>query len=720
MIFEYVIILFGILSAKEVLFMAEYSCVILAGGKGERLYPVTRTRPKPLCTVGSCSVLERCIKSALDLGITDITVTACYMADEIKKAVSHYKNVKVFTENEPLGSAGGVAACVDGKNPVLVLSGDGVNTFDLRVLIDDFEKNDHICTVAVTETPYPTEFGVVMSKDGVVTSFDEKPFWSHVKSNKVNTGIYVLSPRAFSFVPKGRKYDFSADLFPKLFESGEKIGSCELKGYWCDIGTPQALRECALRFSDGMNSVSPSASIAGSAFVTSSVVMENVKIGEGAVVDSAVICENVTIGRDVLIPEGCVIGADTVIGDDAVLGRNVTLEEKTHIEEGESVMNDVFGHTNGGFDWESGSAGVYGRSFLPSDAFLIGVSLAFCAEGDKKVGVCYADNDRSELISGALCDGVRYGGGTLYALGSGFPSLSSFCAQEYGLAYSVFAEVDDKCGVVIRIFGASGLGISSREAHRIKNACLRGAENAQAIKKTVVPCDFDAPLYLYSTRLIASSQGLEGISVRVEGANRTSELLRAVVKKLGADTNPAVKASLSVSDDGENAFLVTESGKKLGKWQLVCFLLGEEASYRHNIFVPEDAPLTLTRYAASRGAVCVRDSEKAKDIRFRDGCFLCLSVLDTLKRKGMTFDEMASEIPEFFVKTAEYDYTENKKAEKMRLLCEECGGNEPVFTLEHGYVRFYPLPKRGFRVIAESANSEFADELFDFAAKKLK
>ncbi len=701
--------------------MAEYSCVILAGGKGERLYPITRTRPKPLCTVGGESCLARCIKSALSAGITDITVTCCYMADEIKKEVSRFENVKVFTEQTPLGSAGGAAECADGKSTVLVLSGDGVNTFDLRQLIDFHEKHSFICTVAVTETPYPTEFGVVRETNGEVTAFDEKPFWKNVRSDLVNTGIYLLSPEAFSYIPKGKKSDFSSDLFPLLFEKGEKIGACRLGGYWCDIGTPSAYHDCAIRFSDGMNAVSGSASIAGSAFVTSSVVMENVKIGEGSVVDSSVLCENVTVGRDVLIPDGCVIGADTVINDDAVLGRGVVLDAGTVVKEGESVMKDIRfgGHSFELFENENDVVGIYGRTFLPSDAFSLGTALAECAEDEKKIGVCFSDDDRSELLGSAVCDGVRYGGGEAYVIGSGFRSLSSFCAVEYSLEYSVFVSVDDKCGVEISVFGANGLKIGSLDAHRIKNAFTRGASDPREIKKAVVPCDLDAPLYLYSMRLLSQSQSLDGMKFFVESSTRPSQILYAVTKKLGADVSETEKPRISVRENGENVEAVTESGKTINRWQLLCFLLGEVASYRRNIFVPSDTPVAVTRYVAEKGAACIRSDEKAKDVCFRDGCFLALTVIGILKQKGMTFDDILSEIPEFFVKTIDCDYSENKKAEKTRLLCEECGGNDPVFVLEHGVVRFFPSVRRGFRVITEATGSEFSDELCDFARKKL-
>lgn len=711
----------GILNAKEVLFMAEYSCVILAGGKGERLYPITRKRAKPLCVIGGESCLARCVRSARSLGIGDVAVTACFMADEIKKEASRFEGVRVFVEQTPLGSAGGVAAVSDGKKPILVQSGDGVHDFDLGKLIDFHEKGGFICTVAVTKTEFPTEYGVVRAKDGVVTSFDEKPFWYRVRSDLVNTGIYVLSPEAVSLIPKGKKFDFSRDLFPLLFEKGEKIGCVELEGYWCDIGTPEAFYNCAMRFSDGVNDVSPSASIAGSAFVTASVVMENVKIGEGSVVDGAVICENVVIGRDVLIPEGCVIGEGTVIGDDAVLGRNVVLDADTKIKEGESVMRNIgFGSERRVlFERDNGDAGIYGRSFLPSDAFTLGSALASFAE-NKKIGVVSDGSEMSELLCGELGDGVRYGGGSLYVLGSGFSSLASFCAVEYGLGYAVFVGVDEKCRVTLHIYSSSGMDLTSSEAHGIKNVFMRGGGEMRPIVKTTVPCDFDSPLYLYSTRLLAQSPSLDGFSVSVENGDRASEVLYAVLKKLGADTSHDGLPRVNVRDSGRTAEAVTESGKKLGKWQLLCFLLGEVALYRRNIFVPYDTPLTVTRYAAEKGASCIRDDEKAKDVCFRDGCFMALTVIDLLKRKGMTFDDLAAGIPEFIVKSSEYDYPESKKAEKTRLLCEECGGSDPVFALEHGFVRFFPSSVGGFRVITEATGSEFSDELFDFASRKLK
>ncbi|MDD4124612.1 MAG: sugar phosphate nucleotidyltransferase [Eubacteriales bacterium] len=709
------------------------SCVILAGGKGERLYPITLTRPKPLCPVGNATCLTRCILAAKNAGVDDITVAACYLADKIKKEVSSFENVKVKRETTMLGTAGCVRKCAVSGDDVLVLSGDGVNDFDLKSLIEYHKKAGFICTVAITRSPYPTEYGVVTAKEGIVRRFNEKPGWEKVTSDTVNTGIYVLSRQALSFIPRNRFFDFSNDLFPLLMKKGYDIAAWESAGFWCDIGNPKALYDCSMRYTGDRSAISPSAVVKEDASVNASIVMENVVIGKRAVIDSSIICENVKIGDNVLIPKGCVIGGNAQIGEGAVLSEGITVTSGAVIGKGGRILKDVrFGGVKGRlFDGDEGINGIYGETFDLSDGVAFGKALCEAAGNgrDIKIGVMYAPTAHSRLLGESISGGIRYAGAVFCDLGEGFSSLCGFCAKEYYLDFSVFAEVKNDLSLSVQVYDTSWSPIRGKTIKSIESSFYRGGSKAAPFPSPpIVPEKFEAPLYLYSGALLSRGKGLAGMSFAVDLANLPGKVLLSTAEKLGAavSNDASVLPRISVTDDGRGLDIITESGKTMDFWQILCFYLGVEAEYKKIIYIPEDTPAAATEYAVLKGSDCrrcteSRDPGKDFDPCFRDGCFLGISVLEMLSNKGMSFDEMAASIPEFYIRTVTGEYDEAYKASKIRKLCDECGREDGArFVFDKGSVRFIPSSHKGFRIISEAASSEYAQELCDFALEKLK
>lgn len=714
--------------------MTKTSCVILAGGKGERLYPITQTRPKPLCPVGNATCLGRCIVAAKSAGIKDITITACYLAETIEKEAANYENIKVRRESTMLGTAGSVRNCSPSGGSVLVLSGDGVNDFDLKSLLTFHEKSGCVCTITVIRSAYPTDYGVVTVKDGVISRFYEKPGWEKVTSDTINAGIYVLSKEALSYIPADGFFDFSNDLFPLLMKKGYRIAAWEASGYWCDIGNPKALYDCSMKYTGGRSSVNPTAIIGEAVSINSSIIMENAIIGERTVVDSSIICENVRIGNNVLVPKGCVIGGGTVISDGAVLSEGITVASGVLIGKGGKIVKDVrFGGVKGRlFDGDEGINGIYGQTFEPSDGVSLGRALCEAAgkytDREIKIGVMYSPNPHSRLLAESIAGGIRYGGGIHYDFDEGFSSLCGFCAKEFGLDFSVFVEVRGDFSVNIQVYDSSWNPVRGKVVNSIETSFYRGSKTIFSPLMPYIPGEFEKPLYLYANSLLAQTKSLEGVKLAVDTSNLPGNVLFSVVSKLGADVteNTNERPSLRVSDDGREIYGVTEKENKLGFWQFLCFYLGDEAEHKRIVYVPEETPVTLCGYVASKGCDCKRCTEKADTGRdfdpcFRDGCFLGLNVLGILKHKKIGFEDMAGIIPEFHIRTITGEYEESGKASKTRKLCEECGCEDGArFSFEKGSVRLIPSSPKGFRIISEAASSEYAEELCDFGLKKLK
>ncbi len=225
--------------------------VILAGGEGTRLKSVTGETPKPLVPLLGRSLMEHILLLLRRCGFTEICAAVRYRAEEIEKAFGDGSALGVRLcyrrEDEPLGTAGAVKNCADfcGNEDFLLISGDAACDFDLAALWRRHRESDAAATIALKRDASPLRFGLAVTDErGEVRGFVEKPDWPAVVSDRVNTGIYVLSPRAMACVPEGKPFDFARDLFPLLLRRGERVAGMEMEGYWCDVGTPQSYYRC--------------------------------------------------------------------------------------------------------------------------------------------------------------------------------------------------------------------------------------------------------------------------------------------------------------------------------------------------------------------------------------------------------------------------------------------------------------------------------------------
>ena len=234
------------------------NAIIMAGGEGTRLKSVTGDLPKPMAKLCGKPILEHILKLLVQNGIHEACITLRYRPEVIRDYFGDGEKFGIKlsyrTEDTPLGTAGGVRACADfyGDRDFLVISGDCACDFDLRALMEAHRRHGAAVTMALYAHEQPLQYGIVLTdRLGRVVSFIEKPAWEKVVSDLVNTGIYVVSPTAMSYVPEGVPFDFAKDLFPKLMETGHEIRGLPMEGYWCDLGTPRAYHQCNLDALDG-------------------------------------------------------------------------------------------------------------------------------------------------------------------------------------------------------------------------------------------------------------------------------------------------------------------------------------------------------------------------------------------------------------------------------------------------------------------------------------
>ncbi|MGE5541511.1 MAG: sugar phosphate nucleotidyltransferase, partial [Bacillota bacterium] len=300
--------------------------VIMAGGEGSRLRPLTCNRPKPMVPVVNRPILEHILNLLRQHGVTDVILTLQFMPTAI---MNHFGDGSEFgmrmryvVEDSPLGTAGSVrnaARLLD--EPFIVLSGDALTDFDLTSLHEFHLRSGARATLGLTRVPNPVELGIVIiSGDGSIVKFLEKPSWGEVFSDTVNTGIYVVNPDVLELIPEGRPFDFSKDLFPNMLAARHPLFGHVLDGYWCDIGLCAQYGEAQMDAMDGTVRVT----IPGSETSHGIWVSERADVSQGAViVPPVVIGEGARIAQGATVGPHCVIGRNCSVGGMASLRRAV-------------------------------------------------------------------------------------------------------------------------------------------------------------------------------------------------------------------------------------------------------------------------------------------------------------------------------------------------------------------------------------------------------------
>jgi mannose-1-phosphate guanylyltransferase len=340
--------------------------VIMAGGEGTRLKPLTNTRPKPLLPVLGRPCIEYVINSLTSAGVEEIFIACGYRSQDIVKSLgetsrSGAKIIYAYEET-PMGTAGAVKLLQDRLHGTFVVgSGDTLTDADLGNLIDFHREKDAFVTMSLTEVDKPEQFGIVgVNAEGRIERFKEKPSPEEVFSNVINAGTYVLEPEALDHIPVATKYDFSKNLFPDLLQQGKVLCASPLKGYWKDIGRPKDLFQANIDLAErrGQNITIRGAlckgKIAGSGFnaegaklfgpvfvgtgtrlgkgtsVTRSAIGKESTVGEKATIEDSLMLDHCQIGagtiiRGSILGEGCVVGPGVSLVD-SVLGDGVRLE----------------------------------------------------------------------------------------------------------------------------------------------------------------------------------------------------------------------------------------------------------------------------------------------------------------------------------------------------------------------------------------------------------
>lgn len=298
--------------------------VVMAGGEGTRLRPLTSNRPKPLVPILGKPIAQHIVEHLKRAGIEDIVVTLYYLGDEIRNYFGDGSDLGVnllySVEESPLGTAGSVKQAEEhlSDGTFVIVSGDALTDLNIEKALAFHREKGAEATLILQHVANPLEFGVVMTEpDGRIQRFLEKPSWGEVFSDTVNTGMYILEPSVFDLMEPGKSFDWSQDIFPKMLAAKRPLFGYVMNEYWCDVGSLDQYRQAQYEMLAGKTGLP----------ISGAMQPGNVYIGAGSDIDpDARIVGPVAIGQNCRIKAGAVIGPDTVLGD------NLLVEEEARIE----------------------------------------------------------------------------------------------------------------------------------------------------------------------------------------------------------------------------------------------------------------------------------------------------------------------------------------------------------------------------------------------------
>lgn len=506
--------------------------VIMAGGEGSRLRPLTANVPKPMLPVANRPLMEHIIELLRSHGITDVTATVQFLASVIRNYFSDGSDLGVSlsysTEDVPLGTAGSVLNAKELlSGTFLVISGDALTDLDLTKVVEFHRSKEAAATLVLKRMTDPLEFGIVMTaEDGRIERFLEKPTWGQVFTDTINTGIYVLEPEVLDMIPPDQPYDFSSELFPLMLEKGLPLYGYITEEYWTDVGNTDAylaaqkdalsgkvsVRLKGFEFSPGVNvgvdvEIDPTARLLGPVVVgdnsrigagarigpqsvigANAIIAEDARVIGGVVMDRAyvaplaqvrggVLGRSASLDRGAILEEEAVIGDETTVGAGAIIKPRVKVYSARSVEAGAIVTQSVVQERRAARSL-FGSRGVSGMinvGMTPQVAVRLGMAYGTVLKRGSVVVTGRDASRAARTIKRAVIAGLNSTGVTCLDLELMPLPLTRFTvrSQQTSGGVSVRTSPGDPGVVEIRLFDSDGADLSEAVQRKIERVFFR-------------------------------------------------------------------------------------------------------------------------------------------------------------------------------------------------------------------------------------------------------
>jgi mannose-1-phosphate guanylyltransferase / phosphomannomutase len=507
--------------------------VLMAGGSGTRLRPLTCDLPKPMVPILNRPIAEHIINLLKRHHIREVVITLHYLPDVMREYFQDGSSFGVqityaVEEDQPLGTAGcvkNIAELLD--ETFLVISGDSITDFDLTAAIEFHRRMGSKATLVLTRVPNPIEFGVVITDEHHrIRRFLEKPSTSEIFSDTVNTGIYILEPEVLEYLPTNQEADFSKDLFPVLLEKDEPMYGYIAEGYWCDVGHLDAYREAQydgllqkvkLNFAYQARSpglwvgdntyIDPTAKLetpliignncrigpkvhieAGTAIgdnvtigaesdLKRPIIWNGVMLGEEVHLRACVIARGARIDRRAHVLEGAVVGPLSSVGEEAQISPNVRIWPSKNVEAGATLnSNLIWGHAaHRNLFGQRGVSGVANVDIIPEFAVKLGAAYGSTLKPGCQVTVSRDQRTISRMVSRSLIAGLMSVGVNVINLeGTAIPVARSV-VPTVGVAGGIHVRVHPEKSdhILIEFFDHKGINLSKAAEKKIEGAFFK-------------------------------------------------------------------------------------------------------------------------------------------------------------------------------------------------------------------------------------------------------
>ncbi len=726
--------------------------VILAGGEGTRLRPVTCNLPKPLVPVAGKPVLEYILGLLEENGCDEAVIAVHYRAEKIERHFSSGRYGKIrlrFShETKPLGTAGCVKrAAEDFNEDFIVISGDAVCDFELEKALHFHKNNGAAATVIAKRVDDPREYGLIIENDGRITDFSEKPSYINCRSDLANTGVYIISPAVLGLIPENEPWDFAKNVFPDMLSRNMKLMCYEENGYWCDMGDIHAYKMCTCDVLDGklrgyeqkaMHKgidvmLDPSALISGKTVIGNSVsigkgaklrnaiIMDGAFIGENTTLNDCIICSDARIESGAAVYENAVVGENSIIGENAVICGNIKVWQDKTVENGAFVNCDrKYGVKSTIEITEDGICGETNTVITPEFAGRLGCAVSKIS--DSYIAVSCSEENAAETLKNALLSGISSTGKQCFDCGN--TTLPVLLHTAGLLNCDMVVHITSKTRTRILLYNSGMLPLTRVQERLLENALNRGEylsaswNNFSSINK------FTGSMSLYNAMLEGITDFETPYDITLSCLNSlAAAIYTPFLKKIGTGKE---SLTLTLNERTTKAEISAEDGTKLDYSTMV--LLAAEAVLEKggDVALPFSFPRAADFISERYGKKIYRffaSSMDNRDLKARkiaaeqpflfDGFVLAATVLRYLAEHSLSLKEAIASLPEF-TGINRFIYISCPPQKILNKIADGTPAeNEGVMISGDGERIFLRSNKKGngLYLFAESFSSETASEL---------
>ncbi len=698
------------------------TALILAGGRGRRLSPLSDELPKPLLRINGRCVLQEILKNLEEQGVRRSVLLTGYKGEMIEAQFgSSFGRMQLcyIKEKHPMGSAGCVLCAKDlVQERFFVICADAWGVRDYRGMARAHLEKGGVATLMLTQVEDPVEYGLVRTDpEGAILSFTEKPSWSTVFTNLANTGIYLLEREILDLIPADRSFDFGKDLFPLLLQSGKKLYGYSDQRPWCDIGDLATYLHCNLRENGGKTVVEPRCTVSN-ATLERSLVLEGSVIGEGSVIRGSIVGKNCTIGKNCVLEQGCVLGHGCVLEEGCHLREGTVLSCGSMLTSARAAQR-VAPRLTGLFE-ENELCIKEGRE--GEELFIrLGYTLGLLAK-QRGLAVMAEDVPSCRSFKETLLRGAGLAGYAPVDLGTGFYTMAGACALQGGYFITVLITTQKTGGWRLYFLDRTGLAAGAELIRKVRDAF----GNSVLCGRVCAPLRFASRSRALYEETLFHGVSLIGLTVGMATGTPAADFLKKGLEQYGARVvkESDARLVLTLSPDGRRAAL-QEGEVGLDFWHLCALHLGTDLRSGQPVHaLPHRAPRVLFEMARRYGshpkgyALCPGASEDAEtrwqgaQLRYiHDGCFSAVRALSLMASRGLNCADLERLLPPFSVSEQGMDC---EKEEKLALLLAsrgEPGGEGVLVAVQNGYLRIRAKGGRGLSLMAEAAKEQDAEEL---------